>query len=77
MRRWAPQGLQNLVESIQGAFIRYSDGDLSADELNRFLHEKHEQLHRAAVATRAIEVPQREEKPVAASNSIMIDVAVA
>jgi len=52
-RRWAPEGLQRLVESIQSAFIRHSDGDLSAEDLNAFLRERREQLHRAADASRA------------------------
>lgn len=54
MRRWAPRGLQHLVESIQSAFITHAQGNLSARDLDAFLRERHEQLHRAADASRPI-----------------------
>jgi uncharacterized damage-inducible protein DinB len=55
MRRWVSPGLQHLVEALQGAFIRHSDGELSAADLDKFLKERRQQLQRAAEANRAVE----------------------
>lgn len=74
MARWVPPGLQHLVQSIQSAFINHSDGRVSSDALAEFLRDKRDQLHRAAQASRAVQVPhQGEGKPIAASNAITID----
>ena len=51
MRRWAPIGLQRMVEKMMAAFVRHADGQLSADDLDAFLTGIVTQLHRAAHAT--------------------------
>jgi hypothetical protein len=79
MRRWASPGLQHLVESIQGSLIRHADGELLSDDLHKFLLDKHEQLHRAADATSALNLRVIvEDHPVAASSSLTLqELAVA
>jgi hypothetical protein len=51
MRRWAPVGLQRLVEAMQSTFIQHSDGKMSAEQLREQLLQRHDQLLRAAEAT--------------------------
>jgi hypothetical protein len=55
MRRWAPVGLQRLVEAIQAAFIDYSDSKKSAEELRQYLLQRRTQLLRAGEVTKQIE----------------------
>lgn len=55
MRRWAPRGLQRLVESLQSIFIRYSDGKMSPEELHELLIARRDQLGRAQQVTAALE----------------------
>jgi hypothetical protein len=55
MRRWAPRGLQHLVEALQVAFIDYSDRQISAEQLQQFLLQRRDQLHRAHEVTKKLE----------------------
>lgn len=55
MRRWAPRGLQHFVEAMQGAFISYSNGDMSADQLRDFLLARRDQLGKAREVTESLE----------------------
>lgn len=55
MRRWAPPGLQHLVEAIQAAFIDYSDRRISEEELREILLQRRSQLHKAREATEQLE----------------------
>ncbi len=51
MRRWAPAGLQRLVEAMQSTFIQHSDGKIGAEQLREYLLQRRDQLLRAAEAT--------------------------
>jgi hypothetical protein len=62
MRRWAPIGLQHLVEAIQAAFIDYSDGKISEEAIGAILLQRRDQLHRAREVTRKVE--QSRPEPV-------------
>jgi len=55
MARWAPRGLQRLVEVLQTALIEYSDHKISAEQLRDLLLQRRTQLHRAAEVTKALE----------------------
>ena len=51
MRRWSPVGLQRMVEAIQAMFIQYSDTQITAEQLQDYLRQRREQLHRSAETT--------------------------
>lgn len=77
MGRWAPVGLQRLIENVQHAFIAYSDGEIEAGELDRVLRERHQQLNRAAEASRAIVLdvqlrPADSDESIAASQALPV-----
>jgi hypothetical protein len=55
MARWAPRGLQRLVEVLQTALIEYSDRKISAEQLRELLLQRRAQLHRAAVVTKSLQ----------------------
>ena len=88
MRRWASAGLQRLIETIQSAFIDYSAGNMAEHDLNQFLLQRREQLHRSLEVTKALEaqrervaiLPLEQMQPaasVAGSQSIMVTSSVA
>lgn len=86
MRRWAPRGLQRLVEALQVAFIERSNNQISEDELHQILLQRRAQLHearrvseeirqsRAAVQEAMVRALRDEEKSLAGSEALIIDV---
>ena len=64
MRRWLPIGVQRLIEAIQSVFVQYSDGQISADQLNDHLLQRREQLHRSADTTKKAQALKAKEKEV-------------
>lgn len=48
MRRWAPKGLQRLIEALQAAFIANHDERLPDEELHSMLLQKLAQLRESA-----------------------------
>ena len=78
MRRWAPIGLQRMVEEMMATFVSHSDGQLSADDLDAFLKGRITQLHRAAKATpvRDRVDPRMKAVPVSPSQAVTESVVV-
>lgn len=82
MARWAPIGLQRLVENVQAAFITYSDGGMELDGLDRILRQRQEQLNRAGEVTKRlvkskpilldIQLDSGPEVSVAASEALLV-----
>jgi hypothetical protein len=88
IKRWAPRGLQQLVEALQVAFIAHADGHMSAQDLDTLLRLRHDQLQRAAEVTAEIQkawaawlrtVERERSKPesIAASQAVALTLAAA
>lgn len=82
MSRWAPRGLQRLVESIQASFIDCSDGRISERELNEILIRRREQLQlarevtekiRASSASLAKAIEEARRSTVAVSEALILE----
>lgn len=84
MRRWAPIGLQRVVEAIQSMFIQYSDGVIDRERLKDYLLGRRRQLQLADKITReqtaakraldyAIMQAQQQPESIADSQALMIE----